>query len=487
MKNILTSLLLFFSCFSVFSQTFTVIEKNKSTAAIFDYNNPLSLVSLINNNANLFVENTSDQGQTLRIDAFTTSDLEKYNISKEELIKAETRGVDFQLYTGLGDDMTLIKTDEAFDSWYENLTHFVEDISLMPTKEFLKEMWDNTTVGYNLQSKEKRYFDTRDIDLVILQSEAEDTIVHFANKLKNYEKRVIVASISKRNLLDLMSYSVQVKAKKEVTKTAWEALRFKQLNAYESCLKEFYEEPNRIFEQFGYFNGLVKIDPIRESSIWERSLEFSTDLAPAKKMEYLHFGKLWECNQERPEKLEIFLSSGENVYVVKDRTPLFSDFLNFNYPEDVLGINSSGPEENQKLWEKTNIEDYVMLPLKTSYFWWDFDEPEMLIDYRFMETSETSGIILKPVTLYFVKDLPTINKKVITMRFDVQDTYSNMEFLPLLEMNPKVNDKELKWISALNNPVGQCFENTLKDREKLSSHLLLSDDFIKKGYRITLY
>ena len=486
MRNFLTVLLLFLTCFRGFSQTFTVIEKNKSTAAIFDYNNPLSLLSLVYNNVNLFTENTFDEGKSLKIDAFKKSDLEQYAISKDELLQVETRGNEYLSYTYMGDNMNLAKTNENFDTWYEKLINVAEDDALIPGKDFLKEIWDNTSVGNALMSSEKRFFDVREIDLLILQNDAEDTIVHFAKKLKNYEKRVIVASLSKRNLLDVLNFSVQVKAKKEIINAVWEELRNVQLKAYEDCLKEFYDEPNRIFDQYTFYNGMVKIKPIKESSIWERTLEFSTDLEPVKKMEYLHFGKLWGCKQERPEILNFMSMDGEPFQIIRDENPTFATYITNKF-SDGLDFSISEIAELEQNWAKTAIGDYLTSPLRTSNFWWDFEEPEMLIDYRFSETSETSGQILAPVMLYFVKDLPSINKKVTTMRFDLRDAYGQMDFLPLLELSPKVKAAELKWIGALNNPIGQCFENTLKDREKLSSYLLLSDDFLKKGFRITLY
>lgn len=486
MKSTFTIAFMFFFCFIGSSQTFTVIEKSKSTAAIFDYSNPLSLVSLVYNNASLFVDNTFDEGRSFKIDAFKKSDLEQYTISKEELLQAETRGSQYLMYTGLGDDIALIKTSDNFDSWFENQKSLLEDVSIVPSKEYIKEMWDKAAIGNALMSSEQLFFDLRGIDLLILQNDTEDTLVHFAKKLKNYEKRVIVASISKRNLLDMLNFSVQVKAKKELTTAVWEALRDEQLKAYESCLKEYRDEPNLIFEQYSSYNGMVKINPIKEASIWERTLEFSTDLEPEKKMEYLHFGKLWTCKQERAEIFDFITMNGESIQIIKEQIATFKEYLSIYSPGDFL-FSPSEYENIEHIWENTPIGEYLMSPLKTSYFWWDFEEPEMLIDYRFRETSETSGQLLTPVTLYFVKDLPSINKKVTTMRFELNDAYAQMEFLPLLEMNPKVKFVDLKWISLLNNPIGQCFENTLKDREKLGSYLLLSDDFLKKGYRITLY
>lgn len=486
MKHFTLSLFLISISILGFSQSYTIIEKSKSTEALFDYNNPLSLVSLAYNNAGLFVENNFEEGNSLRIDAFKKSDLEQYNISKNELIEVETRGTDYLLYTGYGDDIILTKTEENFDSWFDFQKTFLEDASMMPSKEFMKEMWDNTVVGSYLKHKEKRFFDLRNIDLIILQNEVEDTIVHFAKKLKNYEKRVIVASVSKRDLLNVLNFSVQVKADKALTKSIWEALRTSQLKSYETCLKEYFDEPNRIFEQYAFYSGMMKIKPINEASIWERTLEFSTDLDPVKKMDYLHFGKLWECKQERADILTLITNYGEPIEIVRDENPSLANYLNYNFPEG-FSFSSSEMSNLEALWANTPIGENLKTPLRTSYYWWDFEEPEMLIDYRFINNSDVSNPQLTPAMIYFVKDLPSINKKVTTMRFDLRDGFGQMEFLPLLEMNPKVTAADLKWIESLNNPIGQCYENTLKHREKLSSYLLLSDDFIKKGYSITLY
>ncbi len=484
MKHFIHALFLISTSIFGFGQTFTIIEKSTATKALFDYTNPLSLVSLVYNNASLFADNKFEVGNSFRIDAFEKAELEQYNISKDELLEAETRGRQFLLYTGYGDDMVLSKTDENFDSWYENQKAFLESPSLMPSKEFLKEMWDSTEVGGYLNLKEKRFFDVRDIDLLVVQNNVEDTLVHFAKKLKNYEKRVIVASIPMRELLNLMNFSVQVKANKVLTQTIWETLRSSQLKSYEECLKEYFDEPKSVFEQFAFYNGMAKINPIKESSIWERTLEFSTDLEPAQKMKYLHFGKLWECKQERPEILNLFSMYGEQVQIVRDESTSLANYLSYNYPEG-FELPPAEMSKLESIWKNTPIGENLKSPLRTSYFWWDFEDPEMLVDYRFV--SDTESLQLRPVMLYFVKDVPSINKKVTTMRFDLRDGFGQMDFSPLLEMNPKVNANELQWIESLKNPTGQCYENTLKDREKLSSYLLLSDEFIKKGISITLY
>jgi len=408
--------------FNVQSQTFTLIEKNKHTTALFNYEDPLSLMGLIYNNVDRFVSSYEQEGQAIQIKAFSSEGIKRLNLNKSEFISVETRPNPIEIYTGFGgDNISLQKSDESFEDWYLNLSQFLEDDTFLPNKQFIQSVWEKTKIGDYLSETKLYYFDVRNIDLLILEATEEDTIIHFAKKMADYSKRIIVASISKYNLMNIFGYSVPKMVDKTFTNQILEELKTKQLQKYENCLKEYFEDNNSIFDIAQHNVGLVSISPYINANYWERTLQIAKDLTIEQKLEYFNLGKVWSCKQEVPDDLLLYTNYGELVQITKDNSPSFRTYFNKLQYEGEFTLSEEAISKLEKKWQETQVGSTLTQDLKTNYLWWDFDNPELLIDYQFQEFQDNNVLKLIPTGIFIVKDLPTINKKINAMYFDLTD------------------------------------------------------------------
>lgn len=443
------------------------------------------MLGLVYNNVELFASPYFLDGQALAISGFKAKDLENYKIPKSDLLQVECPGLIYQFFNGYENGATLTKTTDDFDSWYKEQLKQVESIDLLPEKENLKTIWSNTKVGDQLKIGEGIYFDVREIDLLVVENKEEDTLIHFARKIKGFDKRIIVASVPKAFLYLLSLYSVQAKATKEISKLAWDELRKIQVKEHQNCLKEFDDQLKNPLIVSPYLYPLVDIFPFSESSIWERTLDFTKNLPLETKIKNMNLGAVLSCEQKTNDPL-LYTIEGNEIQIMKDNSPNFKAYFSKNENFGIY-LTPQKIEEIEAIWNKTKEGDYLINDLKKKYFWWDFDNPELIIDYRFIYESEIDDFVLKPTELYFIKENSNGSKKNVLMQFTIFDFEIPLDFISNLQMNPELFSSKLAWKKLINNTIDQNFDQSIKNREKLNSYLLLPDEFIKNGGKITLY
>jgi hypothetical protein len=321
--------------------------------------------------------------------------------------------------------------------------------------------------------------------LLVVENKEEDTLIHFARKIKGFDKRIIVASVPKAFLYLLSLYSVQAKATKEISKLAWDELRKIQVKEHQNCLKEFDDQLKNPLIVSPYLYPLVDIFPFSESSIWERTLDFTKNLPLETKIKNMNLGAVLSCEQKTNDPL-LYTIEGNEIQIMKDNSPNFKAYFSKNENFGIY-LTPQKIEEIEAIWNKTKEGDYLINDLKKKYFWWDFDNPELIIDYRFIYESEIDDFVLKPTELYFIKENSNGSKKNVLMQFTIFDFEIPLDFISNLQMNPELFSSKLAWKKLINNTIDQNFDQSIKNREKLNSYLLLPDEFIKNGGKITLY
>jgi hypothetical protein len=282
MKNLLILIILFSSF--VQAQTFTIFENNKKNKALFDYNVPNSLVSMLVQNQDLLTNFGCGNGM---IKGLSNESLH----SVEGLKSFSCPGEPWQIE---GDDENVTRIilirdseSESFDDWFNRLTTQGKEPDFDPAvfgpltrtnKIELEQQYNLATAGFTIKRPSPiGYYDVNDIELIILNTEN----VYFAKK-SQYENKYYIClqlTLNEVNQLGRFDYLNEDISKKITSKLREFQLAKREIDAPENpiyAISEYwipYRQAN-LFDDFNedefkYYNKSSSIKRIFHGAIWE--------------------------------------------------------------------------------------------------------------------------------------------------------------------------------------------------------------------------
>ncbi len=282
MKNLIILSILFSSF--VQAQTFTIFENNKKNKALFDYNDPNSLVSMLVQNQGLITNLGSSDGvlKGLSIESFHTIDgLKNYALPGEPW---EIEGDDENA------TRTILMRDsdsESFDDWFNRLTTQGKEPDFDPAvfgpltrtnKIELEQQYNLAPASLIVRRPPLiNYYDVNDIELIILNTEN----VYFAKK-SQYENKYYIClqlTLNEINQLGRFDYLNEDISKKITSKLREFQLAKREIDGPEYPVYAIsdYWKPYRysnLFDDFNedefkYYNKSSSIKRILPGASWE--------------------------------------------------------------------------------------------------------------------------------------------------------------------------------------------------------------------------
>ncbi len=276
------NLIIFTFLFSSFvqAQTFTIFENNKKNKALFDYNDPNSLVSMLVQNQGLI---TSDGLQCeLSSEGFYSIDgLKNYALSGEH-------------WEIEGDDANATKTvllrnsdSESFDDWFTRLTTQGDVPDYDPEvfgaltrtdKLILEKQYNSALVGLSIKLPPVNcYYDVHDIELIFVNANN----IYFAQKSAYENKFFICLQLTLEELAQLgrFDYLNEELSKKITGKLREFQLQKREIDSPEYPVYAIEEYSNQhrnatLFDDFNkdefkYYNQSSSIKRIFPGTQWE--------------------------------------------------------------------------------------------------------------------------------------------------------------------------------------------------------------------------
>jgi hypothetical protein len=282
MKNLLILIILFSSF--VQAQSFTIFENNKKNKALFDYNDPNSLVSMLVQNQGLLTNSGCNDGL---IKGLSNESLH----SVEGLKSFSCSGEPWQIE---GDDENATKTilmrdseSESFDEWFKRLTTKGVEPDNNPSvfgslirtdKLILAQQYNLAPAGFSIKRPPLiGYYEVNDIDLIILNANN----IYFAKKSLYENKYFICLQLTLEELCQLGRFDFlnEDLSKKITSKLREFQLAKREIDAPEYptyAISEYwnpYHQAN-LFDDFNedefkYYKKSSSIKRIFQLGIWE--------------------------------------------------------------------------------------------------------------------------------------------------------------------------------------------------------------------------
>ena len=260
------------------SQEFIVFENNKKNKALFDYNDPNSLVSMLVQNRDKIIVSMENDGYT-KINEYSLHPTEGMPSISVRGQKWEIEGDDENLTRKI---LTRDSKDESFESWYNRLTTGEDKDIYAPltrtNKHDLQHQYekcgDNQPISF---PNETGYYDLNQIDLIITDS----TDIYFARKSPYETKHFICLQLKLEELsnLERVDYLNESISKTVISKIREYQLQKMAIDTTEwpsYCLEEYYQYLNKgsLFsdfeeEDFKYYRKNGSIKKIIPGSVWQ--------------------------------------------------------------------------------------------------------------------------------------------------------------------------------------------------------------------------
>ena len=451
MKNLIIFTFLFSSF--VQAQTFTIFENNKKNKALFDYNDPNSLVSMLVQNQGLIIASDEIPCELSSEGFYSIDGLKNYAL----------RGEWWEIE---GDDANATRTilmrysdSESFDDWYTRLTTqgYAPDYdpevfgALTRTdKLILEKQYNSAEVGFAIKRPPVNcYYDVQDIELIIIYANK----IYFARK-SAYENKFFIclqSTLEELAQLSRFDYLNEELSNKITVKLREFQLQKREIDTpeYPAYAIEEYSNQHRnatLFDDFNedefkYYNKSSSIKRIFPGTPWEIE---GDDVNATKTM------LIRDSDSEKFDDWYMRLTT-------QGTAP--------DYDPEVFGyLTRTDKLILEKQYEACKESLALRLPDSELTYWVDYPNPAIYLQRNF-ETDSTGKFTTKFSQLLITERLE--NKKGYSQKPQVLmafgDTYNslNQEILNLL--NEELMQFDLKqdfaWKKIINSKKGRSVKN----------------------------
>jgi hypothetical protein len=466
MRKIILVTVFLCSLTSLLAQRFVVIEKNSASQSVFDYNDQLSLMGLLNNNIGSLKDYIRDSYEysyrnNLDYGLKDGSEMKEYESILNEFEKFEVRkDLKIPRMSDPEDTLLIVRTDQTLQVFLDSVIAADPDYEslLAIDKNKLSRWWEAANVGTIVKVRTEKQFCIKGIDLILIQINETDSsnarIVHFCRSIKEGEKKQVVFSIPMEELFN-NSYSggfnTLVKLNPPLTKKLYKAFRKKQFVAYNDCANASY-----FGEDFNDFASLPE-----ESNLMN---QFDAGSLPIYEKEY-------RCKEEIGEYLRLpRLSDPEDTLFLARTNQTIQVFLDSAIAADpdyelLLTVD---PDKLNSWWEQTKINDFVRKDLQEIIYWRDIEEPNA---YVLMAWSDGKNVVRN---LLFTKENKATSKQSIFLNFS---SY-NLSEVELKDI-PSTKFEQLPWAKTITKSKGEKFSFDKKNSKEITTYSYLIEEIIK--------
>ena len=454
---------------SLLAQRFVVIEKNNASQSVFNYNDQLSLMGLLNNNIGLLKDHIRDSYENsfynnLDYGLKDVSEMNEYESILNEFEKFEVRkDLKMARMSDPEDTILIIRTEQTLQVFLDSVIAADPDYEslLAIDRNKLTRWWEAANDGMLVRILTEKQFCIKGIDLILIQINETDSsdsrIVHFCRSIKEGEKKQVVFSIQMDELLSMINdgngynegFNTLFKLSAPLSKELYENFRKKQFDAFGDCANVSY---------FGEdFNGFA---------LGESNLMNQFDAAPLPVFE-----KEYRCQEEIGEvlKFDRWSDPEDSIIVVRtDQTlQVFLDSAITADPDYELLLTVDRDKLNS-WWEQTKINDLVRKDIQETIYWRDIEEPNA---YALMAWCDGVNIVRN---LLFTKENNTTKKQSIILNFD----YFNATEVKLKDIPSPKFDK-LPWVKTMTNSKGKKYNFDKKNSKEITTYSYLIEEIIK--------
>ena len=454
---------------SLLAQRFVVIEKNNASQSVFDYNDQLSLMGLLNNNIGLLKDHIRDSYENsfynnLDYGLKDGSEMKEYESILNDFEKFVVRKpLKIARISDPEDTIDIVKTNQTLQVFLDSVIAADPDYEslLAIDRNLLNLWWEAAIDGTRVRIRTEKQFCIKGIDLILIQINETDSsdsrIVHFCRSIKEGEKKQVVFSIQMDELLSMINdgngynegFNTLFKLSAPLSKEFYDNFRKKQFDAFGDCANVSY---------FGeYFNGFA---------LGESNLMNQFDAAPLPVFE-----KEYRCQEEIGEvlKFDRWSDPEDSIIVVRtDQTlQVFLDSAIVADPDYELLLTVDRDQLNS-WWEQTKINDLVRKDLQETIYWRDIEEPNA---YALMAWSDGKNVVRN---LLFTKENNTTKKQSIILNFD----YFNATEVKLKDI-PSTKFDQLPWIKTMTKNKGEKYSFDKKNSKEITTYSYLIEEIIK--------
>jgi len=455
---------------SLLAQRFVVIEKNNASQSVFDYNDQLSLMGLLNNNIGSlkdYIRESYEYSHRNNLDygLKDESEMKEYESILNEFEKFVVRkDLKIPRMSDPEDTLLIVRTDQTLQVFLDSVIAADPDYEslLAIDRNKLTRWWEATNEGSIVKVRTEKQFCIKGIDLILIQINDTDSsdarIVHFCRSIKEGEKKQVVFSILMEELLSMINdgdgynegFNTLFKLNAPISKELYNVFRKKQFDTYGKC-------ENISYYWWDYFNDFASLP--EESCLMN---QFDPGLSPI-------FEKEYRCQEQIGEVLKFArMSDPEDSIIVVRTNQTLQVFLDSALAADPELFLTHDKEKLTQWWEQTNINDFVRKDLQEIIYWRDIEEPNA---YALMAWSDGKNIVRN---LLFTKENIATSKQSIFLNFS---SY-NLSEVELKDI-PSTKFEQLPWAKTITNSKGKKFSLDKKNSKEFSSYYNLIEEIIK--------
>lgn len=457
---------------SLLAQRFVVIEKNNASQSVFDYNDQLSLMGLLNNNIGSlkdYIRESYEYSHRNNLDYGLKdgSEMKEYESILNEFEKFVVRkDLKIPFMSDPEDTILIVRTEQTLQVFLDSVIAADPDYEslLAIDRNKLTRWWEATNVGAIVKVRTEKQFCIKGIDLILIQINETDSsdsrIVHFCRSIKEGEKKQVVFSIQMDELLSMINdgngynegFNTLFKLSAPLSKEFYENFRKKQFDAFGDCA-------NISYYWWDYFNDFASLP--EESKLME---QFDAGPLPI-------FEKEYRCKEEIGEYLRLpRLSDPEDSIIVVRTNQALQVFLDsaITADPDYELLLTVDRDKLNSWWEQTKINDFVRKDLQEIIYWRDIEEPNA---YTLMAWSDGKNLVRN---LLFTKENKATSKQSIFLNFS---SY-NLSEVDLKDI-PSTKFEQLPWAKTMTNSKGKKFSFDKKNSKEITTYSYLIEDIIK--------
>ena len=469
MKKIILGIFFFINLTSVLAQRFVVIEKNDISQSVFDYNDQLSLMGLLNNNIGSLKDHIRDSYEysnrnNLDYGLKDGSEMKEYESIRNEFEKFEVRkDLKILRISDPEDSIIVVRTNQTLQVFLDSVIAADADYELLLAidRNELTRWWEAANVGTIVKVRTEKQFCIKGIDLILIQineTESYDSkIVHFCRSIREGEKKQVVFSIPMDELLSMMNdgneynegFNTLFKLSAPLSKEFYDNFRKKQFDAYGDCANV-----SNFGEYFSYFYLPEESKLMKEFDAAESS----------------NFKKEYRC-QEQGEVLKFTrMSDPEDSIIVVRTNQTLQEFLDsaITADFDYLSLLSVDKEMLTRWWEAVNISQVVRKDMQEIIYWRDIEEPNA---YAFMNWSGNKNMVQY---ILFTKENKATSKQSIILNFS---SYNLTEVE--LKGIPSTKFDQLPWVKRMTNSKGEELSFDKKNSKEITTYSYIIEEIIK--------
>lgn len=473
MKKIFFVAIFLINLTSLLAQRFVVIEKNNASKSVFNTDDQLSLMGLLNNNIGAlkyYIRESYEYSHRTNLDYELKdgSEMKEYETILNEFEKFVVRkDLKIPRMSDPEDTIIIVRTDQTLQVFLDSVIATDADYEslLVIDRNKLTRWWEATNEGSIVKVRTEKQFCIKGIDLILIQindPESYDSkIVHFCRSVQEGGKKQVVFSIPMGELLTMINdgngyynigFNTLFKLSAPNSKKLYNAFRKKQFDAYGDCGNVDYSN------DFNDFSNLPE-----ESKLME---QFDAAQSPI-------FEKEYRCKEQIGEYLRLprFTDPEDSIIVVRTNQTLqvFLDSAIVADPdyEILLGVDR---DQLNSWWEQTKVNDFVRKDRQEIIYWRDIQEPNA---YALMECGDGVNIVRN---LLFTKENNTTKKQSIILNFDSYNV-SEVELKDI----PSTKFDKLPWVKTMINSKGKKFSLVKKNNKELTTYSYLIEEIIKNS------